>query len=475
MKRRLAMVPALAALLVLTVAVAPASALDEADRLFTVGERALADRFYPVARRTLERFVAQFPNDPRLPRAVLMLGKTQLALGDFQPALQAFTRAAGALTTPAELLEAKFWQAEALFRLKRFAEARTAYDEVVRTDAASPLAADALYGFAWCELELKRPESAVTALREFLKAWPQHTHGPAATLQLARGLVELKRFDEALPLLAGFATTYPGAKTLIPDAQYLLGWTRISNDNAKEGLADLNAFVKAYPEHPQVPAAERLIARAAGRHGDRGQMQQAYKMLMDEDPPTAEGLAEAAEIARRLSRPKDVDAAWRQLRKQFPEHPATRRLAMDYATSAFKQKNYKDAVSLGQTAARSEEAAVRADAWLIVGESELKLKRFPQAAKAFEAVGAVGDVEAGVRYRALAGLGLAREEQKEWKAALTAYETVAARSPDTTLRDWARERVTAVKSQLKANDGAAAPTKRSESAKPPGKPAGKKP
>ena len=84
----------------------------------------------------------------------------------------------------------------------------------------------------------------------------------------------------------------------------------------------------------------------------------------------------------------------------------------------------------------------------MVGESELKQKRFADAAKAFEAVGAVGEVESSVRFRALAGLGLAREEQQSWKAALAAYEAVANRSPDATLREWARERVTAVKAQL---------------------------
>jgi len=85
-------------------------------------------------------------------------------------------------------------------------------------------------------------------------------------------------------------------------------------------------------------------------------------------------------------------------------------------------------------------------------------------------VGAINDVEAGARYRALAGLGLAREEQKEWKAALTAYEAVAGRSPDSSLRDWARERVTAMKALLKTGNGPTAPPKRSE----PDKPAGKK-
>jgi len=471
MKRCLAMVPTLAALLVLLVAVAPVSALDEADRLFMVGERALADRFYPVARRALERFVAQHPGDPREPRALLMLGKARLALDDAQSALEAFTRAQSALTAPAELLEAKFWQAEALFRLKRFGEARTAYDEVVRTDAASPLAPEALYGYAWTELELQRPEPAVTALREFLNAWPEHALAPAATLQLARAQVELKHVTDALPLLTTFATKYPDSR-LVPDAQYLLGWVKVNNDDPSGGLADLRAFVAANPSHAQAPDAQKLIRRAQGRSGNRDDMLEAYKALMDESPAKAEGLYEAAEIARRLNRPRDAEAAWRRLKSEFPEHALTRRLALELASAAFKQKNWKDATAFGATAAQSEEAAARAEAWLLVGESELKLKRFPQAAKAFEAVGDVDDVEAGTRYRALAGLGLAREEQKNWRAALTAYEAVAGRSPDTSLRDWARERVAAMKSRL----GASRPTapKRPQPAKPTGKPAGKK-
>jgi TolA-binding protein len=473
MKRRLATVSALAALLVLVIAVAPVSALDEADRLFLVGERALADRFYPVARRTLERFVAQFPNDRRLPRATMMLGKARLALNDPQSALEAFTRASSGLTAPAELLEAKLWQAEALFHLKRFAEARTAYDEIVRSDAASPLAPEALYGVARSDLELKRPEPAVTALRDFLTTWPEHTHAPAVTLELARGLVELKRAGEAQALLAPFATKYPNARQ-IPDAQFLLGWIKMNNGDQGGGAADLKAFVAAYPNHDQVPEARRLIAQTGARSGTRAEQEEAYKTLMTEDPPTAEGLRRAYEVATRLSRPKDADAAWRKLKGQFPDHPETRRLALELANAAFKQKNYKDAGALGLTAAQSDDSSVRAEGWLIVGESELKLKRFPQAAKAFEAVGTIGDVEAGVRYRALAGLGLAREEQKDWKAALAAYEAVAGRSPDVTLRDWARERVTAMKNQLKPSSGTPAPPKRSEPAKPSDKPTGRR-
>ncbi len=467
MKRRLAIVAALALAVLLPPAVVSVSALEEADRLFLVGEKAMADRFFPVARRALERFVTQYPSDARQPRALLMLGQARLRLNDAESALEALGRAQTALKATAEVQEAKFWQAEAQFRLKRYTEARTAYEEIVRTDAAGPLAPEAFYGLAWSELELKHPEPAIAAFREFLSTWPDHALAPAATLQLARALVEAKRVSEALPLLTAFPTKFPGAK-LIPDAQYLLGWVKYNNGDRQGGLSDLSAFVTANPNHEQAPEARRLLAQGLAKYGDRSQRLAAYKTFMSQDPPTAEGYYEAATIAAGLGMRAEHDAAWRKLRAEFPQDERTRKMASDLAAAAFKQKNWKDAATFGAIAAQSDDEGVKAEGWLLVGEAELKQRHFPQAAKAFEAVGAIPDVEISSRFRALAGLGLAREEQKEWKAALAAYETVATKSPDTTLRDWARDRVAEVKRQMpKTNGNGVKPIKPAD--KPPSK------
>src|SRR2546427_10478265 len=92
MKRRAPRISAGIALVVLSL-VSPAAAIEEADRLWLVGERAFADGLYPVSRRALERFVAQYPKDARQPEAVLLLGKARLQAGDAQAALAAFQRA----------------------------------------------------------------------------------------------------------------------------------------------------------------------------------------------------------------------------------------------------------------------------------------------------------------------------------------------------------------------------------------------
>src|SRR5882762_709880 len=201
-------------LLVLMVALpaVPTHALDEPERLRLVGERAFADGLYAVARRALERLAVDYPNDPKLPATLLLLGRARLALGDAESALEAFRRL-DKLPAPGSPLEVKFWQGEALLRLRRFAEARAAYEAVARN----------------------------------------------ATFYLARTLVELKRFSDALPILAAFPTKYANHK-LAPDAKYLLGWARVTSGD-KGGVEDLRAFVTMAPNHELAPAARRLTAQ----------------------------------------------------------------------------------------------------------------------------------------------------------------------------------------------------------------------
>jgi TolA-binding protein len=446
MTRTLFPVVALASLLLVTLSAPSALALDEAERLWLVGEQASADGLHQLARRVLERFVAEYPNDARASSALLLLGRARLALGDGEKALDAFRRFR-TVAPPAQRLEGRFWEAEALYRIKRFAEARSAYDDVMRQNAASPLAADAAYGLALCELELRRPESAVKAFRDLIATWPEHAQVPSATFYLAQTLFDLKRYGDALPLLTGFATKYPKHR-LVPDAQYLLGSTRLAAGEREAGVEDLKAFVAAYPSHPLAPAARQAITGTLAKHGNKTQQQSAYTQLMQQSPATPDALYDAGLIAGRLGQAQNQDAAWRRLRKEFPNHALAHQASLELARASFKKKSWGDAATQAKAASASNDDAVRAEALLLMGESELKLNRFKEAAKSFEAVGAVKNVEVGDRYRALAGLGLAREQLEDLRAALTAYESVASKSPDATLRDWARNRAAAVKARL---------------------------
>src|SRR5688572_13951942 len=131
MKCRFWLLSAFVVLLVVAVA-SPVAALEEADRLYLVGENAVADGLNALAARTLERFISDYPADGRVPTATLLLGRAWIGVGLHERALETLRRAQRMSPPPGRPNEARLLEAESLFRLKRYAEARSVFDEVFR-------------------------------------------------------------------------------------------------------------------------------------------------------------------------------------------------------------------------------------------------------------------------------------------------------------------------------------------------------
>ena len=355
---------ALPVLLVATLAVAallagPAQALEEADRLMLVGEKAYEDGLYTLSRHMLERFLERFPGDKRAGDATLVLGKARFSQGALEAALEAFRKTDGFTPVPGKPQEPRFWEAETLYRMKRFADARAAYAGVVwAAEPASSLLPEALYGLGWTDLELKRRDAAVVEFGRLVKEFPDHAAVPSASIQLARALIEAKRADEAVAVLEPFPAKYPEHR-LAPEARYYLALARLAAGDTVEGAAQLRAFSRAYPGHELAPSARRAALDAQIKAGRKKELAEEYAALMAEKPPTPEGLHDAGAVAVALDRPRDAEAAWGRLRKEFPDHLLTARVSLDQAQAAFTKKNFKDASALGRSASkRSEERRV---------------------------------------------------------------------------------------------------------------------
>src|ERR1700675_3485137 len=168
------------ALLLVAVTAGPALALDEGDRLMLVGEKSYEDGLYAFSRRTLERFLELFPGDKRAGEAMLLLGKARLSQGSLEAALEAFRKTEGFSPVPGKPQEARFWEAETLYRLKRFTAARAAYARVISAEPASPPLPDALYSMGWADLELKRRDAAALDFGRLVKEFPDHAATPSA-------------------------------------------------------------------------------------------------------------------------------------------------------------------------------------------------------------------------------------------------------------------------------------------------------
>jgi hypothetical protein len=81
---------------------------------------------------------------------------------------------------------------------------------------------------------------------------------------------------------------------------------------------------------------------------------------------------------------------------------------------------------------------------VLLCESELKQRRHAAAITAYQSAVEAPTLASAMRFRALAGTGLAHEEQRQYGPAAKLYEEVATKSPDKTLAAWAKERLAAV-------------------------------
>ena len=456
MPRRLSLIVA-ASLLVLTLPRVPAAtALEEADRYWLVGRSAYEDKLYPLALHALKRFTDLSPRHRDAPQALLLLGKTYLAVNDLDAALAAFQKAQLEQPPPGRSQEARFLEAETQVQRRRHAEAQAAYRALLRADPNSPFTAEALYGIGWTAVELKQPQEAVRGFREMLTRAPDHSLAPSATFYLARALVELKQYAEAIPVLDAFLTKYQ-THDQAANARYLRGVSRIETGKGPEGVADLREFLTLQPTGELALAARGRITNSVIQGAVPTDLATEYRTLMSAQPSSAEMLYDASRIAAKLGNQQDQVSAWTRLRKEFPNDPLTRRASLDLARDAFKRNEHRDALAYAELAAKSDDDTLRAEALLLKAEAELKLNQTAAALRDFKEVTGILSVDPSLRIRAVAGTAVAQEQGQQWGEALKLYDEVATNARDAALAEWARGAVLGLgKRRLEAGDTAVA-------------------
>ena len=447
MRRRRCLAPVLArvALAGLAILAAPApgaAALSEADRLWLVGVGAFDDGLYETAYRELGRFVQAAPTDRRRGDAALLRGKAAFSMERYAEALTEFDAAEAlpltAATTPGE---ATFWQGEALFRLRRWEEARDRYARFLGLKPASPYVPEALYARGQAELEAGRADSAVDTFRDFLRDYPSHSRAPTAAYNAARELIRAKRWEDALALLGPYGSRYPGSPYLA-ETRYLLGVAQMEAGRP-EGARTLEQFVAQSPNSELAPQARMLVAEAQTKAGRNREALEQYQALVRASPTHAlapQALYRIGELSVRLNRPADAEAAWTTLRRDFPQNALVGPAGLATARLHEQRKHWEPAIQVAQSVAdlRGEE---RSAALLVVGQSALQLRRSAEAAQAYHAV-VVESPPASKRYfEGLAGLAAALEAGTDKEGAKRAYREIVDTSQDPELVRWAKGRL----------------------------------
>ena len=191
-------------------------AADQCDALLGLARMYRRQATFTKAVATYEKFLKLYPDDARVPDALLELGRSQRAMGAYKSAINRFYNVINStLKLPPESYEhyqllaktAQFEIAETHYEVGDFAEAAKFYDRLRLLDLAPEDRARAHFKSTGSLLNAGEHEAAATKLAQFLDQWPADPHAPEARYLLALTLRNLGRAEEALAITLALLRT----------------------------------------------------------------------------------------------------------------------------------------------------------------------------------------------------------------------------------------------------------------------------
>jgi len=433
----------------------------QGEAYYLLGASYYAEQKYPAAREALEKSLKANPKWSQADEVLLLLARSQRQVDDAKGAEASLRRVLKEMPQSPALDRAHYHLGELLYARKDYKPAAAEFELVLKEWPKSSVAPAALYWLGWARLLDGDHDKAVTALNQ---------------------LIENHSGDE-LAAPAHFAR----AKAL-----------RLQGKN-KEALADIEVFIKSNPAREEKSAA--LLERGLAEM-ELKQFSEAVKTfdtLMAEDAKYSAAdrvLYNLAWAKKELKQDAEAAAVFGRLAKGHASSPFAGESFYHLAEADYGQKNYgaaatsyAEALKLCKAAkqdsiaemaahklawcqfhekkydaARQEfaeqledfpQGELAADARFMEGECLMKLDKFEDAAKVYEAV--LANPPKSADFQALATLHAAQAagQLKKWDQALKLAQQGIEKFPDSSHKpEMLYEQAWALQNQGKLDEAA---------------------
>ena len=216
------------------------------------------------ARRTFERFLEDFPEDPAAAEASLTQARLLEEAKQNEPALAAYKRVfeAWPATTfaPAALLA----RGKLLDQLQQDREAAAELDKLVAEYPEFPQLDEAFYTLAWVLVDLKEPARSDETFRRLCEQFPQSSHWADATFRVAEQAARNQQSDLAVHLTTQLIEP-PCDEAVLVHALYLRGQIAAAAGKWDQVQRDMQQVVERFPTHAVRFSADYWLAESSYR------------------------------------------------------------------------------------------------------------------------------------------------------------------------------------------------------------------
>ncbi|MEX2138451.1 MAG: tetratricopeptide repeat protein [Pirellulales bacterium] len=328
------------------------------------------------------------------------------------------------LRRPDLMAEAQFLLGGSLFELKRYAEAREAFETSIKAQPKWRQADEALLGLSRTQRALGDVPAAKAAIQRLMAEFPTSNVLDRAHFRLGEYHFAAGEYQEAAREHAWVIEKTPQSP-LAPHALYGLGWSQLNDQKADAAAKVFSRLIGEFKDHPL--AAKALSGRASARLQTKdytGATADVSAFLRGEKDvgETADalfilGLAQVGE--------KKHDAAiktFQSIVKDYPQYSGSDKVLFELAWAHKSKGNEAEAVGhFVRLAERHSDSPLAAESSYHVGEHFYHQKKdYVQAAKAYQAAlkdGGKSELGEKARHK----LAWARYQQGEFAAAEKAF------------------------------------------------------
>ncbi|MEM9173163.1 MAG: tetratricopeptide repeat protein [Pseudomonadota bacterium] len=287
-----------------------------------------------------EQLLLKYPNYPRNDLVLYQLARAHESSGEIEAALVTLDRLVREYPNTVHLREAQFRRGEMLFVKRRYADAETAYKQIVEADVPGEFYLQSLYKLGWSQFKLAAHEESLPAFFALLdlRLLSGGTDGALEFTQNTRR-AERELIQDTLRVLSISFSYMDGPDSInswfdaAGSAKYesviyaQLGDLYIGKERFEDATKAYLAFVSRQPLHPHAPYMEMRVIEAFKLAGFPSQVLAAKEQFvehygMDTDYWQANNPAELPEVIASLKQNLTDLAQYYHARAQNPEAPA---------------------------------------------------------------------------------------------------------------------------------------------------------
>jgi tol-pal system protein YbgF len=314
------------------------------------------------------------------------VGLSRYQNGDYQGAIDAFTRVHQDYPQSAFRGSAYYWEGESYYRLGQFDKALAAYQQVIQHFPGERLRDYALLSAADVHLRAQRPADAIPLLRELVATYPSSAINALARRYLAEALFRAGRYAEAADAYSQLLQVSqgdgdkPNAVFWRAESFFQLG----EFDRAEQGYREL---LQAYPRHSRQEEALYGLGWAQLNGEKYRSALDTFQQLGRTFPRTR--FQESVSYARvksylGLRQMPAAQDTYRQLAREFPQGKWLAAATLEFARTAHEAGDYATAASLTKQVADPTKSSPLAPVALVLqGDLLYREGKFTEAIETY--------------------------------------------------------------------------------------------